>query len=246
MSVITVQTYGIVGIFAKVIQFSNMVERSFCLTPDNIHAITVEIKSDRKIVLRNTPDIPFWFSVQVGSYIVANVRYREGRIEVNDNFSMENDQVINRMIRLHSPLVKSSFLHFHLNTCGSHTMNEIAIRLNNSSYATMFMTNFEPLFFRFNSVFTSNRLSSHITPVTNLVPPVNYENMPVNAMQLYDPNNPHAYARNRQMEHVTNITNLRQFSRMLNDLHFDQSFFDEAMELLPNAFIRYLRENTRN
>lgn len=246
MSVVTIQTYGIVGIFGKDVQYSNMVARSFCITPDDIHAINVEIKCDRKIVLTNTPDIPFWLSVQIGSYIVTNVRYREGKIYINDNFSIENGQVINHVIGTHTPLVKSPFLNLHLNTCGSHTMNEIAFRLNHSSYATLFMTNFELLFVRFNGVFASNRLSSHITPATNLVNPVNYQNMPENALQLYNPNNPHAYAQNRQMEHVTNITNMRQFSEMLNNLHFDQAFFDDAMELLPNAFLRYLRENARN
>lgn len=82
---------------------------------------------------------------------------------------------------------------------------------------SLFMTNFELLFLRFNGIFSSNRLSSHITPTSNLVRPFDYENMPTDALQVYDPENRYAYESNRQVVNTRNITNLRRFQEMLND-----------------------------
>lgn len=164
MSHITIQSADVIKFSGRDLQpCDNKTSKSFVITPDNRCAIMGEIQGDRGSVhLKNSTDTNYIVSISTDNYVLAKLEYSGSKIMVNDNWKITEDRVIARVINNQSALYTSRFFNIQLNRSETKNLNAIAIRINNGSFATLFLSNCELLFIRFNGRFAEKRLNAHI------------------------------------------------------------------------------------
>lgn len=164
MSKIIIQTYGKTEISGRHIPtFENGAAINQVFVADE-NVIYIEGKADKQIILSNKKDVKFRFSISNKNKIVANVEYREKAVYVNDNWSITENRVSNRMIRQQSQLVTSANLSFIIDADNTRSVvnNRLDIRLNDGHFAALMFTDQELLLVRFNGNFVFARMAAFL------------------------------------------------------------------------------------
>lgn len=178
MPMVIIQTYNdfsLTGHDFPDLNQSDLPERAqdfstFLGTPNNNNVIRFTMLYDGKIVMKNPADIDYNFSVSNGARNLAFITYERAynRLVINENWKLSRNIVSNRMIDNHPIIPRSSFFNIDIHATRNRKFNTMSLRVDNGSFATLFFTDCELLFVRFNGIYARNRFLCHMNGVENL------------------------------------------------------------------------------